>query len=97
MKRVYVVFESSSDNCTDYCDWIFATYNYEDKFIEVYDNYQAAVQSIKEWAEQQENVISRKSNKDSEEVRSNTPHNLYFNEDVIWRKREIRSTLLKSS
>ena len=91
------MFESSSDSCTDYYDWTFAAYNYEDKFIEVYDNYQAAVQSIKEWAEQQENIISRKSNKDSEEVRINASYSPYSYEDVIWRKREIRSTLLKSS
>lgn len=97
MKRVYVVFESSSDSVSDIHDWYWATHNYEDYFIEVYDNYPTAIQSIREWALQQENVVNRRSEKSSEEVLLNVKDSPYSNDETMWLKREVKSTLLKSS
>ena len=90
MKRVYMVFESMSDCHSLPEDWNYAATNYENKFIDVYDNYQAAVQSIREWAlaeTAEDDVTYRRSDKSSP----------YSNEDKIWKKRPIESTLLKSS
>lgn len=69
MKRVYVVFESMSDSHSLPEDWDYATTNYEDEFIEVYDNFPAAVRSIREWAlaeTAEDDVTYRRSDKSSE-------------------------------
>lgn len=100
MKRVYVVFESMSDFHSLPEDWNYAATNYEDEFIEVYDNFPAAVKSIREWAlaeTAEDDVTYRRSDKSSEEFCIIDKSSPYSNEDKIWKKRVVKSTLLKSS
>ncbi len=99
MKRVYVVFESSSDSYWNEVldDWFYLQKNYEDRFIDVYESYPAAVQSIREWAKSFSNVVHRRSDSAFEEVVLIDENSPYSNEDKIWLKREVKSTLLKSS
>lgn len=92
MKRVYCVFETSHDNY----DWVNAVYNYEGRFIDVYDNYQAAVLSIKDWADHHLNIVERSSGKSYEEVVFKDI-NPYTDDYRIHMRREIKSVLLKSS
>ena len=89
MKRVYVVFEDR------YSEDEWGTH--ERKFIDVYDNPQAAVESIRIWAESQLNVANRKSDKMSEYLTILNKTSPYSNEEKIIVKRYIESTLLKSS
>ena len=96
MKRIYVVFEDHHEGgCgpfSDYiCDW------YDDKFIEVYDNFQAAMASIRNWADAQNNVVSRKSDRTSEELTVKNMTDPYSNDAKTHMRRFIVSTLLKSS
>ena len=100
MKRVYCIFESMSNSYSVPEDWNYTATNYEDQFIEVYDNYPAAVQSIRDWAfaeTAEEDATYRRSDKTSEEfciVDKNSP---FSNDDKIWKKRVVKSILLKSS
>lgn len=96
MKRVYCVFETCHDTYYNECDWSYAAYNYEDKFIEVYDNYQAAVLSVKDWADHHSHIVERSSGRSYEEVvfKEINPYNDDYR---IHMRREIKSTLLKSS
>lgn len=96
MKRVYCVFETSHDNADYNDDWAYVTHNYEDRFIDVYDNYQAAVSSIKDWADHHSYIIERSSGKSYEEVVFKE-HDPYTNDYRIHIRREIKSVLLKSS
>lgn len=96
-----MIFESMmSHYCSLPVDLNNAATNYENKFIEVYDNFPAAVRSIREWAlaeTAEDDVTYRRSDKTSEEfciIDKNSP---YSNEDKIWKKRVIKSVLLKSS
>ena len=89
MKRVYVVFEDR------YSEDEWGTH--EGKFIDVYDNPQAAVESIRIWAESQLNVADRKSDKMSERLTILSKISPYSCEDKIIVTHYIKSTLLKSS
>ena len=89
MKRVYVVFE---DRYT-----VEEWGTHEGKFIDVYDNPQAAVESIHMWAESQQNVADRKTDKTSEYLTILNKISPYSSEDKIIVKHYIKSTLLKSS
>lgn len=97
MKRVYVIFEDRHEGDGPFLEDYNPLKWYEDKFIEVYDNLPAAIESIRQWAECQQNTRYRNSGKTSEEltVLDNTcPYN---NETMIFLRRVIKSTLLKSS
>ena len=89
MKRVYVVFEDR------YAEDPWGTH--EGKFIDVYDNLQAAVEYIRIWAESQQNVVDRKTDKVSETLTMLDKTDPYSNDTKIITKRYIKSTLLKSS
>lgn len=101
MKRVYVIFESRYDSWTEPKTsddwWEYASRNYEDKFIDVYDNYQSATQNIKDWAEYMDGVLDRRSEKLSETLTILDGESPYSYDDSITIKREIKSVLLKSS
>ena len=101
MKRVYVIFESRYDSWIEPRTsdewWEYSSRNYEDKFVDVYDNYQAAHESIRNWAKYMDSVMNRKSGKSSEELTILATESPYSNEDTITIKREIKSVLLKSS
>lgn len=100
MKRVYMVFEDKhcEKNGSDW-DWIgILPWDwYDDKFIEVFDNFPAAVASIRNWAESQSNVEKRTSARDSEELIFRSDVDPYTTEAYGYIKRTIKSTLLKSS
>lgn len=89
MKRVYVVFEDR------YAEDPWGTH--EGKFIDVYDNLQAAVEYIRIWAESKQNVVDRKMDKLSENLTILDKTDPYANDAKIIAKRYIKSTLLKSS
>lgn len=89
MKRVYVIFEDR------YAEDPWGTH--EGKFIDVYDTPQAAVESIRVWAESQQNVADRKAEKMSEALTILNKADPYDSEAKIMVKHYIRSTLLKSS
>lgn len=89
MKRVYVVFEDR------YAEDPWGTH--ERKFIDVYDNLQAAEESIHTWAESQQNVMSRKTEKLKEDLAILNRTDPYANDSRIIVKHYIESTLLKSS
>lgn len=89
MKRVYVVFEDR------YAEDPWGTH--ERKFIDVYDNLQAAEESIHTWAESQQNVMSRKTEKLKEDLAILNRADPYANDSRIIVKHYIESTLLKSS
>ena len=99
MKRVYMVFEDKhcGSNGPDW-DWIGPPWDwYDDKFVEVFDNFPAAVASIRNWAESQSNVEKRTSARDSEELIVVSDADPYVTESYGCIKRTIKSTLLKSS
>ena len=97
MKRVYAVFETRYEGDGPYLDEYSPLRWYEDKFIDVYDNFPAAIESIRVWAEDQENAISRKTDRTTEELILLDKTSPYNNETKILVKRVVRSTLLKSS
>lgn len=99
MKRVYCVFETSHDNAVyNEYGWSYAVYNYEDRFIDVYDNYQAAVLSIKYWADHHSDIVERRSGDhyESIDIKETWLISPDFKYNVTMR-REIKSVLLKSS
>lgn len=89
MKRVYVVFEDR------YAEDPWGTH--EGKFIDVYDNLQSAIESIRIWAESSQNVVNRKTEKMSEDLAILNKTDPYSSESRILIKHYIKSTLLKSS
>lgn len=98
MKRVYVVFESMSNSWSSPGDYDYVDYDH--KFIDVYDNFPAARDSITKWAESQQNVVGRHTDRTFEEITSTpgeTPYDVDAKDLFIYSKRFITSTLLKSS
>ena len=109
MKRVYVVFQSSSNTWSYPGDYDYDDDNYEDHFIEVYDNFGAAINSIRKWANSMarcNTILSRLANECSEEI-SIVPadpedfenNKSYFEgrELKLIISRRVESVLLKSS
>lgn len=97
MKRVYVVFEDHFEGGGPLLEEYDPLKWYEDKFVDVYDNLQAAIESIRNWADSYENPIERKSDKTSEYLVILDRTCPYNNESTIEMKRVVVSTLLKSS
>lgn len=98
MKRVYCVFESRWCELALYDNYGFIENNYDDRLIDIYDNHQAAVLSIKDWAEHHPDIVERRSGDYNEafDFKETSLINSDFKYNVTM-CRKIRSILLKSS
>lgn len=97
MKRVYVIFEDRHEGGGPFLEEYEPLKWYENKFVDVYDNLPAAIESIRQWADCQQNVAYRNSGKASEELAILDRTCPYNNDTQIFMARVVKSTLLKSS
>lgn len=98
MKRVYIVLEDKHGGeyglalkDEDFRD------GYDGKLVDVYDNFPAARNSIRIWAESYSYTTHKSNTRVSETIMIIDKNSPYSNDDKIFMTRYIVSTLLKSS